>query len=524
VSNPPAHIRAWRTDLQEYLGPKTASHPFVLVYGASVLPDFDTCYRALAARDPRFDGLFFVGIQTTGIYCRSICPARKPQPLSCRFFASAAAAEQAGFRPCMRCRPEIAPGNATTHSLEEAIFRKLQSRAPHGDSVEELAALTGFSSRQMRRLLKKTFGLAPIEILQTERLLFAKKLLQETDLSMLDVAVSAGFQSLRRFNALFLARYGLAPTALRKNRASGQRSSDDVLELRLAFRPPLAWRELLAWLRARATRGVETVFETGYARTVQIGEVRGWVEVQLLARDNALCLRAPAVVSPVLFPLVQHVREVFDLDANPEQIASHLRQDELLRPLVERHPGLRMPGAWNVFELGLRAILGQQVSVAAATTLTGRLAAHFGTPLDASRHGLTHLAPTPERLSALEPRKLAEIGLPLARAQTLRAWARHAASGLLHFPPGTPLETAVRRLREISGVGEWTAHYVALRALRYPDAFPAADLGLRKAAGLDRPQDLVARSLAWRPWRAYAAMHLWQSLSDSTHANSPLSL
>ncbi|MGA7902052.1 MAG: Ada metal-binding domain-containing protein [Terrimicrobiaceae bacterium] len=367
-----------RTD--KYLRPKTASRRSVLDYAGRVIPDFDVCYRALAARDPRFDGLFFVGIQTTGIYCRSICPARKPRASSCRFFESAAAAEQAGFRPCLRCRPEIAPGKGSASSLEEAIFRKLQSRAPHGESIEKLAALTGFSSRQMRRLLQEAFGLAPIEILQTERLLFAKRLLQETHLPM------------------------------------------------------------------------------------------------------------------------------------------------LLRPIVERHPGLRIAGAWSVFELGLRAILGQQISVAAATTLAGRLATRFGSRLEGSRHGLTHLAPTAERLSALNLSELASIGLPLARAKTLRAWAEHAAQGAFDFPPGTLLENAVRRLREIRGIGEWTAHYIALRALRYPDAFPAADLGLRKAAGLNRPQALVARSLGWRPWRAYAAVHLWQSLSDSTHANSALPL
>ncbi|MGB7792074.1 MAG: Ada metal-binding domain-containing protein [Terrimicrobiaceae bacterium] len=367
-----------RTD--KYLRPKTASRRSVLDYAGRVIPDFDVCYRALAARDPRFDGLFFVGIQTTGIYCRSICPARKPRASSCRFFESAAAAEQAGFRPCLRCRPEIAPGKGSASSLEEAIFRKLQSRAPHGESIEKLAALTGFSSRQMRRLLQEAFGLAPIEILQTERLLFAKRLLQETHLPM------------------------------------------------------------------------------------------------------------------------------------------------LLRPIVERHPGLRIAGAWSVFELGLRAILGQQISVAAATTLAGRLATRFGSRLEGSRHGLTHLAPTAERLSALNLSELASIGLPLARAKTLRAWAEHAAQGALDFPPGTLLENAVRRLREIRGIGEWTAHYIALRALRYPDAFPAADLGLRKAAGLNRPQALVARSLGWRPWRAYAAVYLWQSLSDSTHANSALPL
>ena len=501
-----------RTD--KYLRPKTASRPSVLDYGGRVIPDFDVCYRALAARDPRFDGLFFVGIQTTGIYCRSICASRKPQAPSCRFFESAAAAEQAGFRPCLRCRPEVAPGKGTAFSLEEAIFRKLQSRAPHGDSVEELAA----------HLLQKAFGLAPIKILQTERLLFAKRLLQETNLPMYNVALSSGFRSLRRFNTLFLARYGLPPTALRRKAPAGRRSSGDMLELQLAYRPPLAWRELMAWLQARATHGVEAVIGTRYARTAQIAEARGWLEVQPLPRHNALCLRLSAALTPVSFPLVQHVRELFDLDADPDQIAGHLRQDELLRPVVERHPGLRIAGAWSVFELGLRAILGQQISVPAATTLAGRLATRFGSPLQGSRHGLTHLAPTPERLSALDPSDLARIGLPLARAETLRAWARHAAQGALHFPSGTLLETALRRLREIRGIGEWTAHYIALRALRYPDAFPAADLGLRRAAGLDHPQDLVVRSFAWRPWRAYAAVHLWQSLSDSTHANSALSL
>ena len=398
----------------------------------------------------------------------------------------------------------------------------MQSRAPYGDSVEKLAALTGFSSRQMRRLLQKAFGLAPIEILQTERLLFAKRLLQETGLPMHDVALNSGFRSLRRFNTLFLSRYGLPPNGLRRKAPSGRRPSGDTLELRLAYRPPLAWRELMTWFQARATRGVEAVTETRYARTAQIGEARGWLEIHQLTRSNALCLRLSATLTPVLFPLVQHLRELFDLDADPDQISSHLRQDELLRPVVERHPGLRIAGAWTVFELGLRAILGQQISVPAATTLAGRLATRFGSRLRGSRHGLTHLAPTPERLSTLDPSELATIGLPLARAETLCAWAQKAAQGALDFPPGTLLETAVRRLREIRGIGDWTAHYIALRALRYPDAFPAADLGLRRAAGLNHPQDLVARSLGWRPWRAYAAVHLWQSLSDSKHANSAL--
>ncbi len=493
-------------------------------------PGFD-CYKALQARDTRFDGLFFVGVKTTGVYCRPVCGARTPRAGSCVFLDTAAAAERAGFRPCLRCRPELAPavhGNAVS-SLEHSLLAAVRARVAQGDGTADLAGVTGYSSRQLRRLLVRAFGVTPVEIVQTERLLFAKKLLQETRLPMLDVAFGAGFGSLRRFNALFRARYRLAPTAIRRaGTAKARRLPADPLTLRLAYRPPLAWRELLAYFARRAVPGVEWVDPVRqiYARTVSIGGRTGWVSVGQPAASartgDVLEVHAPPNLADALWPLLSRLRAVFDLDANPAHIDAHLGSDPLLTRAVRAHPGLRVPGGWDAFELAMRAVLGQQISVAGATTLAGRLAARFGQPVETPFAPLVRLAATPQTLAAASAEEIAAVGLTRARAGTLRELAGAALRGELNFPPGADIAGATAALRRVRGIGEWTAQYVAMRALRFPDAFPSADLGLRKAltppgqGALISEKELLVRADAWRPWRAYAAVHLWQSLDEST--------
>ena len=482
--------------------------------------NFD-CYEAFLARDPRFDGQFFVAVKTTGIYCRPICPARLPLKKSCVFVETAAAAEHAGFRPCLRCRPELAPG-VPAISLEAALFAAIRSRAIRGESVDEVAEHAGFSARQLRRRMVQAFGVTPVEIMQTERLLFAKKLLQETGLAATEVALSAGFRSVRRFNALFLARYGQAPTTLRRPSRAGEMKRAEVLRLRLSYRPPLAWTELLEYLARRAVPGVETVSleKASYARTVVCGKRTGWLLVQRAAAGDWLDVTLPAALSEWSWQILTQLRALFDLDASPLSVDAQLATDPLLRPSVRRHPGLRVPGAWTTFDLAVRAVLGQQVSVAGASTLAGRLAVKFGRSFASPFPHLNRLAPTANELAASSPEEIATIGLPRARATTLHELAKATGRGELNFGPGATIEEAVTALRQLRGIGEWTAQYIAMRALRFPDAFPAADLGVRKATvapgqPLPSEKQVIARAENWRPWRAYAAIHLWQTLHDA---------
>jgi AraC family transcriptional regulator of adaptative response / DNA-3-methyladenine glycosylase II len=505
-----------------------------------VTPDFDVCYRALCARNARFDGLFFVGVKTTGIYCRPVCPARTPRAHSCQFLATAAAAEQAGFRPCLRCRPELAPTRAPAAGapLEHALYAHVQSEALTGRSLADVARTAGFSSRQLRRLLLGTYGVTPVEIAQTQRLLFARKLLAETRLPVIDVALSSGFGSLRRFNALFRSRYGSTPSAARRPRSPTRESvpaaaTEDCLTLRLAYREPLAWDVLLTYLSRRATPGVEHVtlpdgeHAGSYARTVEIGGRTGWVGVRQAPGPGYLEVQVPAQLASVLWPILHRLRGLFDLDADPHLTGIHLGADPQLGPLVAATPGLRVPGGWDVFELAVRAVLGQQVTVAAATTMAGRLAARFGRPLETPFARATLLVPTAATLAAVGAPEIARIGLPQARARAIHGLAEAAGCGALIFPPGTPPDEAVAAWRRLPGIGEWTAQYIAMRGLRFPDAFPAGDLGLRKAAatvpGTLLPEaTLLEIAAAWRPWRAYAAQYLWHSLSTTHIPNAVL--
>ncbi len=476
--------------------------------------DDETCYRALAARDARFDGLFFVGITTTRIYCRPICTARTAGRDRCRFYSNAALAEREGFRPCLRCRPELAPGHAPVDSVRRtarAAAARIEAGALNdGGSLEKLARDLGLSSRQLRRAVRQEYGVSPIELAQTRRLLLAKQLITESDLPIVRVAFASGFESVRRFNAVFRSHYRLTPTTMR--RAAPRPQVRDALRLTLAYRPPMAWHALLRFLAGRSTAGVERVEGSAYLRTAAVGEHRGWLKVELIAGRNALSVELATSLTPALPEILARIKDLFDLSARPDVIASHLQSDARIAAIVGRCPGLRVPGAFDGFELAVRAILGQRVSVRAATTLAGRLAARFGEPVESPFPGLDRLSPAPERLADADDSDLTALGIGAARAVAIRTIARAVARRELDLQPGPDPESVADALRQFPGLGDWTAQYIAMRALRWPDALPAADLGLLKAAALPSAARLRNAAEAWRPWRAYAAMYLWESL------------
>ena len=480
------------------------------------------CYSALKAHDARFDGRFFVAVSTTGIYCRPVCTARIPGRDRCSFYANAASAERAGYRPCLRCRPELAPGLAPVDAVRTAArwaVARIESGALNESDLERLAAEYGISSRQLRRVVETEFGVTPVELAQTRRLLLAKHLLTDSTLAMTDVAFASGFSSVRRFNHLFKTRYGLNPTALRRQGKPAVHA--DMITLKLAYRPPLDWPRLVAFLVSRGASGVECAQGQRYLRTASLDVAgtthSGWFAAQPLPQQHALRLEISTTLMPALAPLLARVRRLFDLDANPRIIEEHLSRDARLKPIVRRQAGLRVPGAFDGFELALRAVLGQQVSVKGASTLYGRFAAAFGEPAmfesgAASHEGLKFFAPTSRRIAAARVRELIALGLTTKRAETILGLARAVAGGEIKLEPGVDIEATMRRLQALPGIGAWTAHYVAMRALGHPDAFPHADLGLMKALGLRKPGDMLAAAEPWRPWRAYAAHHLWASL------------
>jgi AraC family transcriptional regulator, regulatory protein of adaptative response / DNA-3-methyladenine glycosylase II len=487
--------------------------------------DPTSCYRALAARDARFDGVFFVGVMTTKIYCRPVCRARLPKADRCRFYPSAAAAEGAGFRPCLRCRPEKAPGRSivdATGRLAGNAAARIAAGALNSGSMEDLATALHTSSRQLRRAVKREYGATPIELAQTHRLLLAKRLLTDSELSMSEVAFASGFSSVRRFNALFRSRYRLSPTDLRRGRRVQEGQVLEAFRLALDYRPPFDWDALLGFLAGRAIPGVEVVRERRYARTVAIDEQRGWIAVGPAASGRpTLWVEVSISLAPVLMPLLARVRDLFDLDAEPETIAAHLTSDPILAPHVSRRPGLRVPGAIDGFELALRAVLGQQVSVRGASTLAGRFAEWFGEPAEVGVRGLNRYPPTADRIAAAGPDRIASLGLPRSRAECIARLAAVAAQGALRLEPGVDVDETIRRLEALPGVGPWTAQYIAMRALHWPDAFPHSDLGIRKAFGGASPATLLRVAKRWQPWRSYATMHLWQSLSDSPELAKP---
>ena len=478
--------------------------------------DTASCYQALLTHDARFDGAFFVGVSTTRIYCRTVCTAKTPKPDRCTFYPSAATAEAAGYRPCLRCRPELAPGRAQIDAgdrLAGAAAGRIEEGALTEGSVADLARELGVGERHLRRVIAREFGVSPVQLAQTQRLLLAKRLLTDTDLSIGEIAFASGFSSLRRFNALFRERYRLNPTRLRKSRPAG--TAPDTLVCEIGYKPPLDWEALLTFLVSRASCGVEAWDEGRYLRTVQIGERRGWLAAapcpNPLAPDRpTLRVELSATLAPVLRPVLTRVKRLFDLAADPVVIAAHLG------PLAETRPGLRVPGAFDGFEMAVRAILGQQVSVKAASTLAGHFAAAFGDPLETPFVALTHLAPTARRVAGEEPAALIALGILPTRAHSILALARAVTEGRIRLEPGGDVEAAMSKLQALPGIGEWTAQYIALRALGWPDAFPHTDLGIMTALGEKNPKRILEMADRWRPWRSYAAMHLWKSLGEKS--------
>ena len=484
--------------------------------------DADRCYRALRARDARFDGHFFTAVRSTGIYCRPICPARTPRRENCIFVACAAAAAELGYRPCLRCRPEASPGTPAWLGTSATVSRALRligDGALDRGSVDAFAARLGVGARQLRRLFVRHLGAPPIAVAETRRLLFAKKLLDETEMPIQELAFAAGFSSLRRFNAAFQESYGTSPRALRRE---APRNPEAGLLLRLPFRKPFHWNGLLAYLASRAVPGVEAVQDGRYLRSVRLGEAVGVVCVGMANARTHLEARIALSGPAPLAEGVERLRRLFDLAADPGPIDAQLGADAVLGQHVRKRPGLRVPGAWDGYELAVRAILGQQISVRGATTLAGRIANRHGERLPpslAARYaeaGVSRLFPTPAAIARTRP---SQLQMPEKRSRALLALTRATLGGEVDLEASRGLEESTAALSALPGLGPWTAHYIAMRALREPDAFPASDLGLRRALGSSgtplSQRVLEARAKAWRPWRAYAAVHLW---SDDAHA------
>jgi AraC family transcriptional regulator, regulatory protein of adaptative response / DNA-3-methyladenine glycosylase II len=516
--------------------------------------DRRVCDRARRSRDARFDGRFFIGVTTTGIYCRPICPARAPKDAHVRYFPSAAAAEAAGFRPCFRCRPEASPGTPAwlgTSGIVSRALRLIADGALDDNGVERLADRLGVTARHLRRLFLQHLGATPLEVALTRRVHFAKKLLDETTLSCSQVAFAAGFGSLRRFNGQIRRVFERTPTELRRLTRQHAGTDAGCYRFRLAYRPPFDWDALLEFLEARATPGVESVDGLGYRRTITVDGRHGAITVSRVESGAAIALDVRFPDPRALLFIVERVRRMFDLGADPLVIGEHLRSDPLLRALSADHPGIRVPGAWDGFELAVRAILGQQISVRAATTIAGRIAAMFGSPV-AGSVGLERLFPTPAQLATAS---IERAGVVPARAETIRSLARHVAGGTLVLGTSVPRNTmdagttcqdwpsasavvrkdsggrtrrdltsassvvvdeSIQGLTAIRGIGAWTAEYIAMRAFGEPDAFPSGDLVLRRMTGARTARELQQRSETWRPWRAYAVMLLWRRATEAS--------
>ena len=468
--------------------------------------DPDICYRALSARDPRFDGRFFVAVSTTKIYCRPICPARTPHRDHVTFYPTAAAAQEAGYRPCLRCRPETAPNIGAWRGTSNTVSRALTLIDAGGlddEDVEGLATRLGIGGRQLRRLFDEHVGASPLAVAQTRRVLLAKQLIHETGLPMVEIAHTAGFGSVRRFNDTFHRLFGRPPSALRR-RGAGRDGS--ALELTLAYRPPYDWDAIIGFLAARAIPGIETVKPNLYRRTFAGGTVA--VSHEPVRRRLRVAVRLGDVAQ--LPSILTRVQRVFDLGADPDAIAAHLSLDPALTSLVARRPGLRVPGGWDGFEMAVRAVIGQQITIAGARQLLGKLVGAYGASIDGGTDGLTHVFPAPARLVDAE---IASLGMPRARGAAISNVARAALADPALFERGASLDDGIAKLCAVAGIGDWTAHYIAIRAMREPDAFPSSDIGLLRALAENgvrpTPKEVLARAEAWRPWRAYAAQHLW---------------
>ena len=480
----------------------------------------NACYQAMKAHDTRFDGRFFVGVSSTHIYCRPICRVRMPMQKNCGFYPSAAAAEAAGFRPCLKCRPELAPGFAATEAgakLARAAARMIEDGVANDVDLSQVAERVGVTDRHLRRIFAEEFGVSPVQYAQTHRLLLAKRLLTDTKLPVAHVAFASGFSSVRRMNALFAERYRFSPTRLRKaGRESETAGDQDSLTFVLPYRPPYDWQRVLAFFEMRAVPGVEAISDGIYRRVIRVQgatPIAGWLEVSHLPKRNALQLRFTAALAQATQSVLSRAKQVFDVAADPQEIAA------VLGKLAEGAHGLRLPGAFDGFELALRAILGQQVTVKAARTLATRFVDAFGEAIATPFTDLTRTFPTPARVAQLTRDDIGRLGIVGQRAEAMISIAQSVTAGKLILSGGAEPTQTIDALREIKGVGPWTAHYIAMRALTWPDAWPPQDVALLNAMNLpntakgQREADVIAED--WRPWRSYAVLHTWRKLEKA---------
>ncbi|MDM0011766.1 AlkA N-terminal domain-containing protein [Variovorax sp. J22P168] len=481
----------------------------------------DACYLAMKAHDARFDGSFFTGVTSTGIYCRPVCRVRLPRRENCCFFRHAAQAEAAGFRPCLRCRPELAPRAASWSTEDASRILALQAArlidepdawSADGPGAARIAERLGVSDRHLRRIFESQFGVSPLQYLQTRRLLAAKQLIADTRLPMTQVALASGFASVRRFNAAFLGHYGLNPSALRRAGASRDARTADSVEVRLGFRPPYDHRAMLAFFERRALRGMEAIDDTdaqtpSFARSLRVAHgkhtLTGWLQLRFDAGRDQLLLRVDHRLAAMLPTVISRVRAMLDLDADPMAINAALHAS------FPQGDGLRVPGTVDGFELAVRAVLGQQITVAAARTLGSRLVEAFGEPIATPIEGLDRLFPTPAAIAAASGDALGRLGIVRQRQAALLAIANEVGSGRLALHPGADVPATLAALQALPGIGDWTAQYIAMRALRWPDAFPAGDVALQKALGVTTARAAAEASRAWRPWRGYAVLRAW---------------
>jgi AraC family transcriptional regulator of adaptative response / DNA-3-methyladenine glycosylase II len=484
--------------------------------------DGDACYLAVKAHDARFDGSFFTAVTSTGIYCRPVCRVKVPKRENCRFYRHAAQAEAAGFRPCLRCRPELAPRAASWSTEDASRILALQAARlidepdawpADGPGAARIAERLGVSDRHLRRIFESQFGVSPLQYLQTRRLLAAKQLIADTRLPMTQVALASGFASVRRFNAAFVGHYGLNPRAMRRAGAATGGREDAAVEVRLGFRPPYDAGAMLAFFERRALGGVEVFEGEGparrFARTLRIvhgGQVHaGWLQLRFDPAREQLLLRVGESLAAVLPTVIARVRAMLDLDAEPMAI------NDALHDAFPEGDGLRVPGTVDGFELAVRAVLGQQITVAAARTMGSRLVQAFGTPIATPIGGLDRLFPTPAAIAGASGDALGQLGIVRQRQAALLALARETVAGRLPLHAGADVPSTLAALQALPGIGDWTAQYIAMRALRWPDAFPSGDVALQKALGVGSAKAALEASQAWRPWRGYAVLRAWHA-------------
>jgi AraC family transcriptional regulator of adaptative response / DNA-3-methyladenine glycosylase II len=504
-------------------GPKTASRQRAGAYHRGMTLQDDAAYRALTTRDARFDGRLFIGVTSTKVYCRPVCRVRTPRRENCRFFANAALAEAGGFRPCMRCRPELAPGLSlmdSSQALAQQAARWIEQAAHEGHdlALPALAARLGITDRHLRRIFAQLYGVAPIDYLTTQRLLLAKQLLTDTPMPVTQVALASGYSSLRRFNAAFAMRYRMNPTALRRapeNDPAAQRArSADALRLRLAYRPPYQREAMLGFFAQRALAGVESMDGAGMRRTVTLAHrgrpLSGWLAWRFVPQRHEIELALAPQLAPLAGALVQRARHALDLDADPQRIDATLAS----MPMTLQ-PGLRLPGSFDGFETAVRIVLGQQVTVKAARTLTLRLIDRYGEPIATPFPDLHRLFPSAQAIAAAQSDDIGRLGIVRQRVGALQALARAVCDGTLLLHRAAPLAATMALLRALPGIGEWTAQLIAMRVLAWPDAFPATDIGVLNALGTRDAAHAEVLARSWQPWRSYAVIRLWLTLEEA---------